>query len=100
MRKSTRNQRGRQREMVFRTWGGKRQNAGRKPARLGVTTTPHARRPLLASRFPVHVTLRVEETLPSLRSPALFRLVESSLRAGRERDDFRLVHYSVQAHHI
>lgn len=84
--------------MEFRTWGGKRPGAGRPAARPGAT--PHVRREALASRFPVHVTLSVEKTLPSLRSPALFRVVEKALRLGRQRKGFRLVHYSVQGHHL
>jgi hypothetical protein len=42
-------------------WGGRRKGAGRKPnqERPGVC---HATRPVLARRFPVHVTLRVSPT--------------------------------------
>ena len=61
---------------------------------------PHTRRPALASRFPVHVTLSVQKVLPNLRSSRVFRVVEQSLRLSREREDFRLVHYSVQGHQL
>jgi REP element-mobilizing transposase RayT len=61
---------------------------------------PHVKRPALASRFPVHVTLSMEKDLPNLRSPAVFRVVKQSLSLSREREDFRLVHYSVQGHHL
>jgi hypothetical protein len=84
--------------LVFSAWGGRREGAGRKPGAIRVT--PHARRPKLASRFPVHVTLRVEDALPSLRTPALCRVLERCFAAGREKDGFRLVHYSVQRHHL
>ena len=53
-------------------WGGKRKGAGRKPLvprkpgqGPGVT---HVKRPELASHYPVHVTIKVVEGLPSLRS--------------------------------
>ena len=50
----------RQKAFVFRTWGGKRKGAGRKPvgAKAGV---PHVEREVLAPRFPVHVTWRMEK---------------------------------------
>jgi hypothetical protein len=84
--------------LVFRTWGGRRAGAGRKSG--AIRATPHARRPKLASRFPVHVTLRVEEALPSLRTPTLCRVMERCFAAGREVEGFRLVHYSMQRHHL
>jgi putative transposase len=79
--------------------GGWRFGAGRprKPDRCN----PHTRRPTLASRFPVHVTLSVDEALPNLRSPELRAAIEGALRAARVRFvDFRVVHYSIQRHHI
>lgn len=88
----------RQTEIEFHTWGGKRKNAGRRPARPGMT--PHLRRPALASRFPVHVSLKVEEELPSLRQGSLPRVIEDCLRAGREAEGFRLAHYSIQRKHL
>jgi REP element-mobilizing transposase RayT len=35
-----------------------------------------------------------------LRGSATFRVVKSALRAGAQRDGFRLVHYSVQSNHL
>ena len=48
-------------------WGGRRRGAGRKPAgeRAGV---PHLKRPRLAARFPVLVTMRLRGGLESLRT--------------------------------
>ena len=60
----------------------------------------HRRRAKLAARFPVHVTLRLREGVPSLRNPALFADVSSALRAGRNRFGFRLNHFSVQSNHV
>jgi REP element-mobilizing transposase RayT len=69
----------------------------------------HATRPELASRFPVHVTLRIRAGLPSLRGLAAhvalrecFVLASCSraLRAANGSSTFRLVEYSVQTNHV
>ena len=85
--------------MKFRTWGGRRKGAGRKPngERPGVS---HLRRPALASRFPVHVTLKMRREVYSLRSARCFRALHRCFLAGRDRFGFRLAHYSVQGNHI
>jgi len=91
-----RRRRPRQLELRARSWGGRREGAGRPS--LG--RVPRVTRPSLASRFPVHVTLKLDESLPNLRSKPLVRVIEPCLRQGKEREGFRLVHYSVQAHHL
>ena len=86
----------------FRTWGGKRARAGRKP-RGAQALVPHLPRRILAGARPVHVTMRVVAGLPSLRERVLFGVFESAIaRAplGRARDSFRVVHYSVQNDHV
>ena len=76
----------------------RRRKRGRpKKATAGV---PHVRRVVLDGRTPVHVTLRVVRGLPSLRKRKHFRVVRDALRAGNERDDFRLVEHSVQGDHV
>jgi REP element-mobilizing transposase RayT len=84
---------------TFRTWGGRRHGAGRKPKgdKAGV---PHRPRPALASRFPVHVSLRVRQGLPSLRSRKAYKAVEQALLQGCQRDGFRLVHFCILNNHI
>ena len=89
----------RQQEFAFRTWGGRRLGAGRRP-HYGRPLVSHLARPPLASRYPVHVTLRIRAGLPNLRHPQCFYPVVGALRAGRERGGFRLVHYSVQTNHL
>ena len=88
-----------QEEMKFRRWGGRRAGAGRKPRgeKAGVA---HRRRPALAARFPVHVTLRMERDVWSLRSRRSYRVIEKAFRGGRDRFGFRLNEYSVQGNHI
>jgi putative transposase len=87
-----------QRELPFRTWGGRRAGAGRKPkgTRAGV---PHLARPDHKARHPVHVTLRAVRRLPSLRRQGIFlelRRAFGCYCAGR----FRVVHFSVQTDHV
>ncbi len=83
----------------FRSWGGARVGAGRKPKGERALVS-RRRREALAARFPVHVTLRVREGLPSLRAPHARRAVELAFGAGCERTGFRLVHYRIQRTHL
>src|SRR5262245_42950006 len=68
----------RQSEFEFRSWGGSRRGAGRKPAgeRAGM---PHAERAEHKTRFPVLVTTRLCPGLPSLRHPAEAALIRTVL---------------------
>jgi REP element-mobilizing transposase RayT len=88
----------RQREFGFVNWGGKRRGAGRKPKgeHAGVS---HAKRTRLAARFPVLVTLRLREGMPSLRFDDSHAVVKRALAAGSW-EEFRVVHYSVQSNHV
>jgi putative transposase len=54
----------------------------------------------LSRHCPLHVTLRVQRGLPSLRAHALFGRVRRALSQGRERFGFRLVQFSVQRDHL
>jgi REP element-mobilizing transposase RayT len=88
----------RQEVFQFRTWGGKRPGAGRKPTgvRPGVS---HVTRPKHDRRCPVHVTLRAARGVPSLRKQAIFVDIRRAIgRASRE--SFRIVHFSVQSDHV
>jgi putative transposase len=71
---------------------------GRKPngPRAGVS---HLRRPVHCHRHPVHVTVRVREGLPSLRSESVFCRVLSRIRAAKEQF-IRILHFSIQSNHI
>ena len=72
--------------------------AGRKPSpQSGVN---HVKRPSLASRYPVHVTLRLVEGLPKLRNGKFLRALRRAFAEGAQRFGFRLVHYSIQQNHI
>jgi len=79
-------------------WGGRRTGAGRKP---GLSPRDrHRSRPLLAARFPCHVTMKTQPGLPSLRTVRFVREFERSLRAACERGRFRVAHYAIQPDHV
>jgi putative transposase len=59
----------------------------------------HRRRAELPTPRPAHVTLRVRRGVPSLRSQRLVQEFRRSLQSGCERDDFRVLHYSLQRDH-
>ncbi|MEO8183004.1 MAG: transposase [Deltaproteobacteria bacterium] len=83
----------------FRTWGGARKGAGRKPKgdRPGVS---HLRRPSHSRHHPLHVTLRVQRGVSSLRERSLFPVVRKALAAAKQQFEFSLVHFSVQRDHL
>ena len=87
----------RQRELSFPDgWGGKRKGAGRPSRR---STASHHPRPTHHRWQPVHVTMRVRRSLPSLRRQAIVaEIIGTFSRTGRSW--FRLVHFSVQDDHV
>ena len=54
----------------------------------------------LKARYPVHVTWRVVRQLPSLRRDKLMAAIRRAFVKGKDRFQFRLVHYSVQHNHV
>jgi len=78
--------------------GGPRRGAGRKPS--GRHCDPKRKRERFSGGKPVHVTLRVQEGLPNLRSRALLAELRESFGQACSQPDFRLVHYSVQRNHF
>ena len=84
--------------LKYRGRGGYRPGAGR-PKKPGAGV-PHVRRPALAARHPVHVTARVRDEAGRLRTRACFAAVASCIGEGREREGFRVTHFSVQSNHL
>jgi hypothetical protein len=82
----------------FVGWGGERDGAGR-PKKKGAKLR-HAPRAPLASRHPALVTSRVLPGAPNLRRSSCYAVIEKAIRATRERDDFRVVHFSVETNHL
>ena len=79
-------------------WGGKRAGAGRRRV-AARPSPPHRPRAPHRARWPVHVTLRAREALPSLRAGKVFAFVRRSLAASHKAA-FRVVHFSVQRDHV
>ncbi len=95
----------RQTRMEFRTWGGRRVNAGRKRrhphARPNV---PHRARAGHKASHPVHVTLRARAGLPPFRENGIFAEMRKALRGANRSpavgERFRVVHFSIQRDHV
>jgi len=86
-------------EMVFRTHGGKRPGAGRKP-KGACAGASHAARPTHNPRHPVHVTIRIVSSAAGLRCKDMYLAVREATIASARREDFRIVHMSIQRDHI
>ena len=83
--------------------GGARSGAGRKPKIAGRPGVDHRSRASLASRFPVHVTLKLRSGLPRLRSRREYTALRAAFAAGCARSlagTFRLCHYAVLNDHL
>jgi putative transposase len=80
------------------TRGGARKGAGRKPG-AGRHRVEHSRRSTHDRHCPVHVTLRVRNGVPSLRSDSVFGAVATAFAAGSS-EQFRLLQFSVQHDHV
>jgi REP element-mobilizing transposase RayT len=80
-------------------WGGPREGAGRPPLPRRRPPVPHRRRAEHRQRFPVHVTLRAHEGLPSLRRFGIFAHITRAIAAS-EKPWFRVVQFSVQSNHV
>ena len=61
---------------------------------------PHKRRPVLSSRYPVHVVLRVVGAVGSLRRRLAYHAVRAATIVAVQRQDFRICHLSLQRTHI
>jgi len=91
--------RARQQAFEFKSWGGVRRGAGRKPKgeRSGMS---HRARPAHAASAPVQVTTRLLTGLGSLRHPEELALIRRALARSREPGTFQVVHHSVQSNHL
>ena len=83
----------------WRTHGGRRRGAGRKPKgkRAGV---PHRSRGDVLPTTPVHVGLKVAAEIGNLRHPTLFGPLRAAIYEGADRFGMRVVHYSVVKDHL
>ena len=97
---SKQRRRGKQLELgLAKGRGGPGRGQGRKKRKHDYV--PHRRRAFLDGRHPLHVSLSVDASLPSLRGRTLWTAVRRGfLRGHKTRLGFRIVHYSVQGRHI
>jgi REP element-mobilizing transposase RayT len=86
-------------EMSFRTHGGKRRGAGRKPKRRQAGP-PHHARPEHDRRHPVHVTLRVVGNVGGMRCRDIYLALREATIVTARREDFRIAHMSIQRDHV
>jgi putative transposase len=93
--------RGEQQQLRFpNTWGGARAGAGRPKGSRTSERIPHTKRPRISRHRPHHVTVRVTRGTWNLRGQRCFPPIARALGALRAREDFRIVHFSVQHNHI
>jgi REP element-mobilizing transposase RayT len=76
---------------------GKRPGPKPKGPRAG---SPHQVRPELNARHPVHVVLRVVGAVGNLRRRATYKAVREATLTTARREDFRIVHLSIQRNHL
>jgi REP element-mobilizing transposase RayT len=90
-----------QRQLRFHlsTHGGRRRRAGRKPKGKKAFVS-HSPRPRFDKVMPVHVTLRVRDDVPSLRSSKRFARIREVFAAARGRFGMRLIDFSVLSNHL
>ncbi|HSS02718.1 MAG TPA: transposase [Kofleriaceae bacterium] len=80
----------------------RKRRRGKKPgpkpkARAG---SRHKVRPELKARNPVHVVLRVVSAVGNLRRRATYKAVREATLTTARREDFRIVHLSIQRNHL
>jgi REP element-mobilizing transposase RayT len=79
--------------------GGKRRGAGRKPKGERALVS-HRARPGFEKPTAVHVTLRVADVIPSLRSSRRFAAICACFARSRGRFGVRLAEYTVLGNHL
>jgi hypothetical protein len=83
--------------------GGKRKGSGRKrkvhTLEKGKRYERHVTRAEINPRHPQHVTLSVVSDISSLRTMDLYAVVKHAISVSH-RDDFQIVHHSVQGNHL
>src|SRR4051812_29847794 len=83
----------------FRKHGGPRKGAGRPP-KGDKARVSHLSRPKFDRITPAHVTLRLADDVPSLRSSRRFAAVRECLARSRGRLGLRVTEFSVLSNHL
>ena len=87
-------------EIQPRTWGGRREGAGRKRLPPGKRRVSHLARERFEKPTPAHVTMRVADRVWNLRSGRAFRRIRYCFRVALGRFGLRLIEFSVQGNHL
>ena len=82
-----------------RKFGGRQEGAGR-PRTTKHRVTHHVRREEFSKNHPIHITFRVKDGLPSLRTQKFLKQFRQTLSLCSSRPGFRVIHYSVQSNHV
>ena len=88
-----------QQSFEFRTWGGRREGAGRPPKEYRASE-PHKTRIRFSGPTPAHVTLRVIAPIATLRRPDAYHAIRHSMYTVVDRSDFRIIHISIERDHL
>src|ERR1051326_374890 len=78
----------------------RRKGAGRPPKNGMFAGEPHAPREELTRRDPVHVVIRPHRDVGNLRRRDIYAAVRRALVVTFRRQDFRVVHLSIQGTHV
>lgn len=89
----------RQQTFVWKTRGGRRAGAGRKPRPENVGLLPHVARPEFDDRIPVHATLRAMRGAPAMRTQVVGRIIVDEIGQA-SKDGFRVIEHSIQNDHL
>jgi REP element-mobilizing transposase RayT len=79
--------------------GGKRMGAGR-PKKGKHASQPHKVREVFKACEPLHVTIRAAAVIGSLRGFEAYHALRTAIVTTFNRDDFRIVHISIQRTHV
>src|SRR5437899_3278216 len=85
-------------ELNFKTWGGRREGAGRPRIHDGGAV--HRSRPALKARIPVQVTLSLRGRKQFLRSKPCFRAIAGAIDAAKGKFETTIAHFTVQSDHM
>lgn len=82
---------------IFEKRGGKRKGAGRKKVHKDLL--PHTKRPPISRHYPLHITIKLNQGLKTLRKKDCYKLFRDSVKATTK-FGINIVHFSVQSNHI
>lgn len=78
----------------------RKRDAGGRPPKGDRAGSPHKARPELKPHVPVHVVLRIERDIGSLRNGKMFAAVRAATLVASRYPDMRIIHISIQRTHL